>query len=192
MNFNVTDFELLRSLIGHHVLFLAPQATAHLNRSGEAFVGTHTIFIPTSDFSVDEDYKADFIEISTEWIQSQLGEDHHLFSITRTPNLPKERTYLGLPTQDEPPLGSQVPFRGEWLSAPVEKIEIYRSSIINEVVGSETAETISYDSHIRFVAGAYAVTLTTEHGSILGEIEIYAASVTNDVAGDAFLRNAFV
>lgn len=78
------------------------------------------------------------------------------------------------PDQEQYPFENYPHFHGDYFAAPVTSIEVFESVVTNAEVNGGAVERIIYDSHIRFVAGAHEVVLTTEHGTILGEIELHA------------------
>lgn len=78
------------------------------------------------------------------------------------------------PDQEQYPFENYPYFHGDYFAAPVTSIEVFESVVTNAEVDGDVVEHIIYDSHIRFVAGGHEVVLTTEHGTILGEIELHA------------------
>lgn len=164
----------LRSLLGCDVVFRSCHTTSGFSPSGIAFVGAYVLDIATANFSAGLAYEGDFIEISTEWHQTALGDDYHQLCFDRVPEPFGAGARIAAPEAHQYPFEAFPHFHGDYFDAPVTRIEVFESAVTNTEMPSGAVEQIVYDSHVRFVAGARSVVLTTEHGSILGEIEIYA------------------
>ncbi|MDO3444964.1 hypothetical protein [Agrobacterium sp. V1] len=167
----------LTDLLGHSITFLSSRTSAGLTHEGRMFVGAHVLAIPTGDFSAGAAYCGEFIEISTEWHQTSLGDDYHQLCVTRV-SVPSEAGQrIAVPGQGQYPFKGYPHFHGHYFSRPVTRIEVLERVVTNAEVNGGRVEQVIYDSHIRFIAGTHEAVLTTEHGVILGEIELYAGLV---------------
>lgn len=173
----ISGIQHLCDLLGRNIRFLSSTASAGLSPAGTTFVAAHVIAIPLEDYSAGRAYDGNFIEISTEWRQTALGDDYHQLCVTRIPVPSEAGLRIVSPDQKQYPFEDYPHFHGDYFGAPLTHIEVFETMVTNAEVNGDAVEHIVYDSHIRFVAGAHEVVLTTEQGTILGEIELHAGLV---------------
>lgn len=164
----------LRDFLGRKIRFLSSRTSAGLTPAGRTFVGAPVLAIPLEDFSAGHSYCGEFVEISTEWHHTRLGDDYHQLCAIRVPIPSDAGPRIMSPNQEQYPFENYPNFHGDYFASHVTSIEVFETVVTNADVNGDVVERIIYDSHIRFVAGAHEVVLTTEHGTILGEIELHA------------------
>lgn len=179
---HIAGLNHLPDVLGRFIIFLSSNASAGLSPAGTSFVSSHDLVVPMADFSAGQAYDGDFLEISTQWYQSALGDDYHQLSISRTSTPASAGKRIAQPDWQQYPFEGFPNFHGIYFDKPVTRIEVLESTVTTAEVGGGSVEQIVYDSHIRLVAGTREVVLTTEHGTIHGEIEIYAGRADGTVS----------
>ena len=152
---------LLAGFVGARHDMLAMSAELHCSAMHGAYVGAFMLLLPDDHYSGEAPFAGPVTAISTDWHQ-ESDDDYHGFVVERR-------------TIEAQPRGGDDwarPFRFD-LAGRVAGIEVLRAPFTLDAPEDEPGAAVVYDKYLRFVTdqGA-ALTLTTAHGSILGEIEI--------------------
>lgn len=164
---------LLAGFVGARHDMLAMSAELHCPAAHPAHVGAVMLLLPDDHYAGEAPFAGPATSITTQWHQD-ASDDYHSFVVER-------RTITAQPRGDADWVR---PFRVD-LAGRIERVEVLGARFTLDAAVDAPETTVDYDKYLRFVSdqGA-ALTLTTAHGSILGEIEM-RSGLTLDATGAA-------
>lgn len=156
------QLDLLRAYIGTTHDMLSFDATFRASAYHDAFLGMRCLILPDQHVQGSAPFQGDSTVIETDWHQRD-SDDHHTFVISR-------HVFNAQPTASDWVRPCRI-----GLGTKLLQIEVFSAQFTLEYLDGRADDVIVYDKFIRFISGdGAALTLTTAHGSILGEIEVRA------------------
>lgn len=176
------DLEALRRLVGVEVRQIAAATLDVTIPNGP--MGSHSLAVPLSG------QQRDFVNITSDWLQLPHNDIHLLrAAVTDRP--------VDIPVGEASAGGSRPVGPCSWIKCPgfgpVAAVEIVSYEIDGKLLDARGAvvgrQSLRYDRalRLRFAAGE-ALTLSTAHDSILGEIEIRRGDEIGSVEPDACVQ----